>query len=174
MPNPIIFLDIDGVLNSTLHWHRRIDDAHGNVIRVSKEGNQIDPEGVKLLNDIIEKTSAQVVISSTWRLMWGEDGMQSQLEDVGFKGEVIGVTKDLRRGENSSAILRGNEILCWMQDHPDLTGASYFEYKRYVIFDDDSDMLLWQKDNFIHVDPHCGLTPRNATQAIKILNANRT
>ena len=28
---------------------------------------------------------------------------------------------------------------------------------KYIIFDDDSDMLLWQRENYFRVDPYCGL-----------------
>ena len=40
----------------------------------------------------------------------------------------------------------------------------------YVIFDDDSDMLLGQADNFIRVNPATGVTQADIDKAIKILN----
>ena len=39
----------------------------------------------------------------------------------------------------------------------------------YVIFDDDTDFLLGQKDNFIKVTQNTGLTKREINKAIKIL-----
>lgn len=39
----------------------------------------------------------------------------------------------------------------------------------YVIFDDDTDFLLGQKDNFIRVNQNTGLTKREINKAIKIL-----
>ena len=39
----------------------------------------------------------------------------------------------------------------------------------YVIFDDDTDFLLGQKDNFIKVNQNTGLTKREINKAIKIL-----
>lgn len=39
----------------------------------------------------------------------------------------------------------------------------------YVIFDDDTDFLLVQKDNFIHVDEQTGLTDKDVEKARKIL-----
>lgn len=47
----------------------------------------------------------------------------------------------------------------WDQLMKNISGKHSFEFSDYVIFDDDSDMLLWQKDNFIKIDDYCGLTP---------------
>lgn len=133
--------------------------------------NMLDEECVTRLNELCKSTEAKVVISSTWRLGRTADELQKILNDGGFTGEVIGKTEDLRYGEAGDCILRGNEILHWIKNHEDLVGkqVGYWEYKRYVIFDDDSDMLYWQKDNYIHVDPYCGLTPHNVFTAKKIL-----
>ena len=68
----IIFLDIDGVLNSEMYeWSRGEDRAD----------NRIDLSRVRLLKDIVSATDAKIVLSSTWRLDWdkspelcGEDG----------------------------------------------------------------------------------------------------
>lgn len=39
----------------------------------------------------------------------------------------------------------------------------------YVIFDDDTDFLLGQKDNFIHINEQTGITDSDIDKAIKIL-----
>lgn len=44
----------------------------------------------------------------------------------------------------------------------------------YCIFDDDSDFLLGQKDNFIKVNENTGLTMKHIKQAKKILTRNNT
>lgn len=41
---------------------------------------------------------------------------------------------------------------------------------KYVILDDDSDMLDTQSNNFIRTDWRAGLTEENVNKAIKILN----
>ena len=57
----IIFLDIDGVLNSEMYeWSRGEDRAD----------NRIDLSRVRLLKDIVSATDAKIVLSSTWRLDW--------------------------------------------------------------------------------------------------------
>lgn len=156
----IIFLDFDGVLNNQL-WYVANKGSRGR--------DDLDPQAIKYLNNLISETSAFVVVSSTWRLGRTVEELQEILDRNGFTGTVIGKTKDLRIGQDGDCVLRGNEILCWLKDNPQLYGCSYWDYKNYVIFDDDSDMLLWQKDNYIQTDAYCGLTPTNCYKAKKIL-----
>jgi hypothetical protein len=160
--NPIIFLDFDGVLNNQLFY-------------VNTKGTRtvdLDPENVKRLNEIISATQSRVVVTSTWRLGRTVHELQSILESVGFEGEVIDKTKDLRRGEDGDSILRGNEIHAWMKSNPAVLGCSYWDYNRYVILDDDSDMLYWQRDNFLCIDPYVGLTPKSVFLAKRILGVD--
>jgi len=77
----LIFLDIDGVLNS-----------HGNP--------KIEPDKVLFLNEIVKETGAEVVITSTWRIGQSIDMLQKTLNDLGFTGIVVGKTAELWcRGE---------------------------------------------------------------------------
>ena len=57
----IIFLDIDGVLNSDEYFEKTV---HLNIQGIESE---IDIEKVKLLKKAIDETGAKVVLSSTWR-----------------------------------------------------------------------------------------------------------
>lgn len=160
--NPLCFLDIDGVLNSILFLQNAT---------IEQKRNMLDPNAITLLNELIEKTDAKVVVTSTWRLHNSIQDLQSILESFGFKGEIIDKTKDLRVGPYGHAMLRGNEVLEWMKDHPSELGVPYYDYNRYVILDDDSDFLFWQRNNLIVVDGYCGLTPKNVFTAKRILDA---
>ena len=57
----------------------------------------------------------------------------------------------------------------WIEDNEKLVG-SYYSFNNYVIFDDDSDMLYWQRNNFIHIDGYFGLSPNHCYRAKNILN----
>ena len=156
----LIFLDFDGVLNSQF-WYVRTNGSRGR--------DDLDTDAIGFLNNLIAATDAKVVVSSTWRLNRTVEELQAILDRNGFKGEVVGKTKDLR-GEGC---LRGNEIRCWIEDNPTMLGGrASWDYSDYVIFDDDSDMLYWQKDNFIHIDPYAGLTPNSVFRAKKIFTRN--
>lgn len=159
----IIFLDFDGVLNNQL-WYVRNNGHRGQ--------DDLDSESIGFLNNLIAATDAKVVVTSTWRLGRSVEELQTILDRNGFKGEVIDKTKDMREGENSHSILRGNEILCWIKDNPTIIGCGYWEYDDYVIFDDDTDMLYCQKDNFIEINPYCGLTPNCVHRAKQIFMRN--
>ena len=154
----IIFLDIDGVLNHQLFYEKmRQSETYKEIEHPDCD---LDPETIELLNGLLETTGAKVVISSTWRKGTTIEELQAILEKAGFKGEIIGKTPI---GCNNCC--RGDEIYRWIKDNDKLLGKPYYEFKEYVIFDDDSDMLLSQRANFIHIDSHCGLTPNSMYRA---------
>ena len=151
----IIFLDIDGVVNSHA-WYEKRPKLGPDHSREEFKKNEFDPEAVKILRNIIAKTGAKVVLSSTWRL--SEEGRE---EVKRYCCDFISYT-----GECTSRI-RGAEIHMWINDN-----INYKERDkvRYVILDDDSDMLMWQKDNFFRTDYKIGLTNEIADGVIRYLN----
>lgn len=81
----LIFLDFDGVLNSL-------------PFLASEPGrmDRLDPAAVVRLNAIVARSGAKVVISSTWRLKRSLDELRARLSEVGFIGEIIDRTPELR------------------------------------------------------------------------------
>lgn len=157
----IIFLDIDGVFNSTA-WEQT--DTYRNG---SYPTNMFDPNTVSLFNQIINETEAKVVITSTWRLKFSLDELRELFSSVGIQCDVIDVTPNLKEGQNF--ILRGNEILKWCRDNKAILGVKYIDYTDYAIIDDNSDMLYWQAKNFFQTDSQCGLSPEVTRQVIRSL-----
>ena len=171
----IIFLDIDGVLNSEKWYKERFDKK----LYPNLEGYplcEFDPLTIEQLNLLTDKTNAKIVISSTWRMGRTIDELKKLFEEVGIKGEIIGVTPHLTFSDGHG-VDRGNEIKRWIdlncirwwdkmlsQKEKDITLESY------VILDDDPDMLLEQKDNFVRTSWRDGLTALHTRKAIKILN----
>ena len=154
----ILFLDIDGVLASYDYL-------------LSLKGF-IDKKKVALLN-MLKPYDVEVVISSSWG--YNEDTVK-QLTACGLELPIIGGTEHFY----SDWMCRGNEIAKWLVDTFDeynvytgkatsCIGISYSgnDYE-YVILDDDEDMLMCQKDNFIHVDRYTALTEENIKKAIDI------
>lgn len=118
----VIFLDIDGVLNSERYFKQR--DPEG--LSVVDSASSIDPAAVALLNDLLAATDGKIVVSSTWRLGRSVPELEELLVSRGLRaGHVVGKTADLY-GQP-----RGSEIRLWVDTH---------EVKRFVILDDDSDM----------------------------------
>lgn len=75
---------------------------------------------------------------------------------AGIIGPIYGETPRLE------SRFRGEEIDKWLKEKQ--------KQYRYVILDDDSDMLDAQRNNFIHTDWKVGLTEENVSKAIRILN----
>lgn len=133
LPEPeerIIFLDIDGVLNSADYFERTHDEREG-INRSAADFWQwmFDPDAVTVLNTIIQKTDAKCVLSSSWRHAHTLADVRGLLKGRGFIGSLIDKTP--KRAPNPP-YRRGNEIQAWLAEHP--------EVKKFVILDDDSDM----------------------------------
>lgn len=121
----VIFLDIDGVLNSQ-------DFIIATHLKGILPDDKIDSAAVARLNQITDETGAIIVVSSTWRLhyLWRKntEGLKSLLKEEGITGTILGVTPDHQRYRG-----RGGEIQDWM-DH---CGQSI---ESFIIIDDSDDM----------------------------------
>lgn len=157
----IIFLDIDGVLNS--------ENSIKKMDKVNRDfSDNPHKDHVKWLNYIIKKTGAKVVISSTWRKGSGLVSICRILNLVGFKGNVIGQTP-------ITGDIRGNEIRCWIDRFRNKRDWQFnydkndSEVENFIIIDDDSDMgcLLHR---LVKVDSKIGLTKNEAKLAVSLLN----
>lgn len=120
----IVFLDIDGVLNSEDWVSRQV----AKNIRVQSDRDWFDPEAVKRLNSLfVVVPSAKVVISSAWRCLHSMDELADLFKSVGLLGvEIIGMTGHDKEG------VRGREIQAFLDTMP--------EAPTFVILDDDNDM----------------------------------
>jgi hypothetical protein len=144
----LLFLDIDGVLNSTAWFKAR--PKRTNILKTMsveeaealRANHGFDPVTVSRLNSLVERADCDIVISSTWRKLGdrqvGHEHMQRMLKHRGFKHShrIIGATPSLDREISSSGMWsaqpRGLEIAAWLAEH----GPA----QRFVILDDESDM----------------------------------
>lgn len=154
---PVIFLDIDGVLNQGRQFLPR--GADRRQLRTF-----VDPNAMLFLNKIVEETGAVVVISSTWRIGKDMFTLQDDMASAGFRGRVVGRTDAVpcvvHAPAKCSEAHRGSEIATWLEEHPSV--------KSFVIIDDDSDMgPLWPW--FVHTNGRVGLTAAGVQLAVKIL-----
>lgn len=156
-----LFLDIDGVLNSQLYYERLKADGE-----LRKDSSNLDPVAIGFLNNFIVDVEVEVVISSTWRIGSTVHELQGVLEDNGFEGEILDFTPRL----NFMGVLRGNEIYAWLQENVKGHTSGFSDY---VIFDDDSDMLLWQANNYFKTDGYVGLTPNVCYRAKRFLERQK-
>jgi hypothetical protein len=186
----VIFLDIDGVLNHEMWYRRRFEEMDMEKYTSKYPYYEFDPQSIEELNRIINETDAKVVISSTWRIGRTVDQLQELLNNVGFEGEIIGVTphfiakgEDINDNPISYTVPRGCEIEWWLEREGKFQRINWSpekqkEYlekslvKNYVILDDDSDMLYNQREHFVKTSTYSGLTKEVANKVIKILNTS--
>ena len=107
---PILFLDIDGVLNSE-RFRSRWQTRHEPPYHLSEP---IDPGCVAVLNEVTSRAGAALVLSSAWRLF--DLDMPGILRDAGVEAELVGQTPDLLT-TSVAPTTRGREVAAWLDEH---------------------------------------------------------
>lgn len=150
---PVVFLDIDGVLNTPNTWGK-----HGTAA--------INAPLVARVQYLCEITHASIVISSTWRRAYSLSDIRGMLMERGLDASIIGITPINKTRVHKN---RQDEILEWL-DLADHRGP-------YVVLDDDTaGDGAWEKlaGHFIWIDPDTGVTDKNIEEAIDILKRGYT
>lgn len=173
----LIFLDIDGVINSK-DWS---DYVHSN--RDRQLTDMVDPNAVKKICNICEKTDARVIISSSWRTFDYNTTIQNLMKYKEFEQlipYIVGITSRYEsrysRGEEIQYLL--NDIRKRHYEHECPTKNLFIEDieivedPKYVIIDDDYDMLRNQMKYFMRTDFIHGITEEQCNVIIDFLNGN--
>lgn len=163
----ILFLDIDGVLNTERQHDRCVSEG---IAQVDGFGYAFDPKAVANLKRIVKQTGADIVISSSWKF-WGLDAMQRMWERRDLPGKVIDVTPNNVSDEMLLSVEleyldipagKGSEIKEWLTTKGQ-------QVTNYAILDDLPDMLPEQQSHFVQTDPRVGITQDDADTIISIL-----
>jgi len=88
MMQKILFLDIDGVLN-TKFWYYKMDDDTPR----DKWGYVFDPASVANLKRIVDVTGAEIVISSSWKCI-GLPELRKMWKARKLPGRIVDATPD--------------------------------------------------------------------------------
>lgn len=163
----VIFLDIDGVLNSEDLANRRIKEKR-NQFEDGKD-TFIDEIAVKLLTDFCEQYNVKLVISSSWR-HWDLNGTLQDFSRPKYEilhpiiPYIVGITPRIYIENNDGSydsVDRGIEIKKYLDAHDDI--------EEYCILDDDNDMLPEQMNSFVQTTFWHGLTEIHIPLIKKIL-----
>ncbi len=160
---PVIFLDIDGVLNC----EDAITENYGygwppsNVSQCTKSHLRFHEPAIKNLKNLLEATSAAIVLSSSWRellTVWMANEMLTcyGLPKVIIDFTPIGVSYPWT---SNASPMRSEEIREWLTNHNN---------PRYVALDDD-DFDFTPDLHLVHVDRRCGLSEEDVKKAISFL-----
>ena len=170
----VIFLDVDGVLNSS---------------RTLYEDISLEDDLISNLKELVDKTGAKIILSSSWRL--SIEAVSMLMDKLDKFGLVIsGMTCDgvdlnwlekyefdvtkkyldtkFDYDENRQIKIthdRGAEIFKWLHDHDDCT---------YVILDDEIEDIkpYFNKSVIVKTSYKTNLTKKNIKKTIQILNKN--
>lgn len=162
--NNVIFLDIDGVLNSNF-WN----DSHQKEI---SDGTLIDIEKIRLLAKLVKNTNAKIILHSGWRFWYNSNLEPTHKESENLsmllqqEGLVIdGMTPDFSteeiRKSRKFSLVKASEILAWLADHK--------EINKWIVIDD---LDLHNPEIEMHqikTDSSIGLTIEDIQKAEKIL-----
>lgn len=149
----VIFLDVDGVLNSTSYFEK---------VGYGSDCN-FDPLCMENLKYLVESTDAYIVVSSDWKRSEQKlNLLLEELEKYGLKDRYIGCTpvvEDYNNGAIRSN--RGSEIALYLSNH---------KCDIFVILDDlDWDLNIFL-NNLVLTHIKDGLTKEDADKAIELLN----
>lgn len=163
---PVIFLDIDGVVNTSKNyheWHKAHKEspvATGKYSILDPHATKLfDPELVGNVKEVIKRTGAMIVVSSSWRLMFGSEFelLRDLLVRVGFSPDDIAGATPYQNPERASAI----------QDW--LLGTNQREVQM-VILDDEDNALFGVFDLApLHVQTDVNIGFKDADRAEGIL-----
>lgn len=145
----VIFLDIDGVLNSE-EWFLSLEPADDDTCPI----RELDPSKVELLNELVANTDAYIVVSSTWRLGFDLEDLEQILFSAGLDYGLLDYTPDI------SPDRRGEEIKAWL----DRQGRGV---ESYVVLDDDTCVIV----NTIPSHRVVGTTFKEGLQGDHVLRA---
>jgi hypothetical protein len=165
----VIFLDWDGVLNSD-KWvaerEQRLEYAVGNYgyrEKYLEEADLLfDPYCVALLNQIVERADAKIVLSTSHRKHQSLTRACRMLRHRGLsKRCIVGATPDLKHAPREVEFHRGQEIQAWLE----WVGLAA---ENCVILDDDIDMGDLAHRH-VHTNYTVGLTASDVDRAVELL-----
>lgn len=160
----VIFLDIDGVINSNF-WL----ESHQQEI---SDGTLIDKEKIELVAKIVNKTEATLVMHSGWRF-WFDNTMKpirkeaqnliDLLLDSGLSIYAMTpdlTTEEIRKSKMFSKV-KASEIFLWLEQNPNVD--------KWIVLDDidlhNDDLATRQ----VRTNAEVGITEKDVDKAIEML-----
>jgi hypothetical protein len=131
----VIFLDHDGVICLSSEWGGRFKKQQkaGRKLSQSVESlpvlarfDNFNKKAVKILNEILEETGAEIVVSSDWKRWANAEELGEYYESQGIIKKPIAVTPNL-----GQCTWYNNMVWIWSRDW-DLEMTRVIEIKQYL------------------------------------------
>lgn len=172
----MLFLDHDGVICLSSEWGSRFKNKEG----LDSVFDRFNEKAIKVLNEIIEATDCEIVISSDWRFHATLEDMQELYKIRGILKSPIAYTTSQLESTNhffsrhtDLEETRSLEILDYLENHPEVTNwVAVDDLDMSERYGPISGNFLWGLKNFV-------LTPKSSEgikqtgikeKIIKILN----
>ena len=170
----IIFLDHDGVICLSTEWGGRFKkqkkwggrklSMNNNEIPMEYRFDNFNKKAIEILNEIIEKTDAEIVVSSDWKRWANVEEMGEYYESQGIIKKPIAFTPNLSECNNYDDTFpwirqwdleqtRSLEIKQYLLNHPEVT--HWVAVDDLNMGKDEPWKDVWALDNFV-------LTPRGS------------
>lgn len=163
----VIFLDVDGVLNSSLDFF----ELHYIGHHVNKGTKVLNRAALGLLKWIIDETGAKIVLSSTWR----QNVSLDEFHKLIMKHEVY-IPRDVFVGRTGHHATRGLEVMEYIHQHPYIEEfvvlddiPTHFNEAFFIHADYDKDIDEVVGENVVITNHRHGLEEYQAFRAIQIL-----
>lgn len=161
-----MFLDIDGVL-ATQATYKAWRAVGGCMYDRPQHRTEVlfDPECVSLVQELLDQTQAQVVISSTWRNLYPWDFLTGLLADVGITSPIVGRTPHIKPKKMSQYIRRGDEIHAWLMEQPEAISQ-----KDILILEDEEDVRPYRNRQVqtTFYGQHAGFREKHLKRALRL------
>ncbi len=138
-----MFLDIDGVLTTTMQYYTNRKKWHPMY-----DCYRFDEKCVKVFNQIINKFNPIIILSSDWKLRYSITQLNEIFEWNDINSKISGITPDLW-GKQFTNLNQLEECRA-MEIEEYIIWDKYLEYEtgKYVIIDD-LDLSSWFPNNFV-------------------------
>ena len=110
------------------------------------DGKVNNYQATQWISEFCQKYDYKIVVTSTWRL---DENYKECLRRGGLRDSV----EILDRTPHLHGKRRGDEIKAWLDEHPDV--------ERYIIVDDENNILDEQREYFLQTDTLVGFTMAN-------------
>lgn len=151
----VIFLDVDGVLNKA-----------GCKVKTPSGFYFVEDDKLLLLKELVEKTNAKIVLSSTWRQGW--EDLNNGVDSIDSRDFVLLRDKlkefDLDLYDYTSCPItsdRGSKIKEWLSKH-------FEEVDSILVLDDESNIKPFNKF-FVRTSFSDGLKEKHVKKSVEVL-----